>query len=84
MAAAIDPELLEAFLAESSDGLEQSERWLLDLERQPHNEGALRGLVQLFHTLKGAAAAVGLSDVATHLHYGESLLQDVFSDTVEI
>ena len=75
MPASVDPELLEAFLAESSDLLEQSEKTLLDLERQPDSARALQALFRHFHTLKGAAAAVGLSEVATHLHHGESLLQ---------
>src|SRR5262245_22099777 len=84
MAASIDPELLEAFLAESSDVLEQCEKTLLDLERQPRNAGAHASLLRNFHTLKGAAAAVGLAEVSTHVHHGESLLQVVKSGVVKI
>ena len=77
MTPGIDPELLEAFLAESGDLLEQGEKTLLDLERQPQNARALEALFRHYHTLKGAAAAVGLAEVATHLHHGESLLQAI-------
>lgn len=73
----IDPELLEAFLAEAGDVLAQSERTLLDLGQRPCDAAAVQALLRDFHTLKGAAAAVGLAEVASHLHRAESLLQDL-------
>lgn len=84
MAPNIDPELLEAFLAESSDLLEQSEKTLLDLERRPEDARDLQALFRHYHTLKGAAAAVGLAEVATYVHHGESLLQGVKVGTVKV
>jgi chemosensory pili system protein ChpA (sensor histidine kinase/response regulator) len=80
----IDPELFEAFLAETSDILVQSERTLLEFERQPRDPAPLSALLRDFHTLKGAAAAVGLAEVATHLHRGETLLQELQAGTVPL
>ena len=73
-------ELLHAFGIDADEALDKSQRLLLDLERNPHDASVLRELFRHFHTLKGAAAAVGLEDVAQHLHHGESLLDAAVED----
>jgi len=82
--AGVDPELLEAFLAETSDALAQGEKLLLDLEHRRRDPRALQELLRHLHTLKGAAAAVGLADVASHFHRGESLLQAVNAGQIRV
>ncbi len=73
----IDPELMEAFAIDADEALSATERVLLELETQPDNTDSLRSLFRHFHTLKGAAAAVGLGLVAEQLHHGESLLESI-------
>lgn len=75
--AELERELLDAFTIDATERIETLERVLLDLERQPEDRLLLRELFRHFHTLKGAAAAVGLEQVAEQLHHGESLLEDV-------
>jgi chemosensory pili system protein ChpA (sensor histidine kinase/response regulator) len=70
-------ELLEAFNVDASEAIERCEQLLLALERQPSSRDVLQALFRQFHTLKGAAGAVGLSSVAGQLHHGESLLESV-------
>ena len=71
------PELLQAFGIDAAESIERSQRLLLELERHPGGTLALRELFRHFHTLKGAAAAVGLERIAQQLHHGESLLDAV-------
>jgi len=80
----IDPELLEAFTLDADETLEASERLLLQLERQPNDRVILQALFRRFHTLKGAAAAVGLDSIAEQLHQGESLLEAVLNGALRV
>lgn len=80
----VDPELLEAFVLDAEEALEASERMLLQLERQPEDRDLLHALFRRFHTLKGAAGAVGLDHIAEHLHQGESLLEAVLQNTLRV
>jgi chemosensory pili system protein ChpA (sensor histidine kinase/response regulator) len=73
-ASAEPPELLQVFGIDAAESIERSQRLLLELERHPGSTLVLRELFRHFHTLKGAAAAVGLERVAQQLHHGESLL----------
>ncbi len=74
---AIEPELMEAFALDADAALEGIEEALLMLERAPTDHAPLRLLFRQFHTLKGAAASVGLEPLAAQLHGGESLLEDI-------
>ncbi len=78
------PELLQAFGIDAAEAIDTSQRLLLDLEHRPDDASLLRELFRHFHTLKGAAAAVGLERVAQQLHHGESLLDNVVDGRVAI
>lgn len=73
----IEPEMMEAFALDAETALEACETALLQLEQSPREIAPLRVLFRQFHTLKGAAAAVGLKRIAAQLHAGESLLEAV-------
>lgn len=79
----IEPEMMEAFTLDADAALSASETALLYLERNPRDRTQLRALFRHFHTLKGAAAAVGLSRIAEQLHAGETLLETVIESPVE-
>ncbi|MGD0948507.1 MAG: response regulator [Candidatus Binatia bacterium] len=80
----LERELLDAFTIDATETIEAVERVLLDLERQPEEHSLLRELFRHFHTLKGAAAAVGLEQVAEQLHHAESLLEEVLDGGVAV
>ncbi|MBI1815578.1 MAG: Hpt domain-containing protein [Deltaproteobacteria bacterium] len=80
----LDRELLDAFTIDATEAIEASEHLLLQLERQPDDRELLQALFRHFHTLKGAAAAVGLERVAEQLHHGESLLEAVLDSEVSV
>jgi chemosensory pili system protein ChpA (sensor histidine kinase/response regulator) len=83
-AADLERELLDAFTIDATEAIEASEHLLLELERQPDDPECLRALFRHFHTLKGAAAAVGLEEVAEQLHHGESLLEAIVDGEVAV
>ncbi|MDG2303654.1 MAG: response regulator [Candidatus Binatia bacterium] len=72
----VEPEIMEAFTLDADTALEASEGALIALEQNPADRGPLRILFRQFHTLKGAAAAVGLDRIAEQLHSGETLLEN--------
>lgn len=80
----LERELLEAFNVDASEGIERCEQLLLDLEQQPSDREMLHALFREFHTLKGAAGAVGLENVAAQLHEGESLLESVLEGEIRV
>lgn len=79
----IEPEMMEAFTLDADAALSASETALLYLERNPRDRTQLRALFRHFHTLKGAAAAVGLTRIAEQLHAGETLLETVIESPIE-
>ena len=80
--AAIDPELLQCFQEETEDHLENIDRCLNTLEEQitaleplsPSNQETLHSLRRSVHTLKGAAAVIGIEKVAAWGHDFEDFL----------
>ncbi len=80
----LERELLDAFTIDATEAIEASEQLLLELERQPDDRSLLQALFRHFHTLKGAAAAVGLETVAEQLHHGESLLEAVLDSEITV
>lgn len=80
----IERELLDAFTIDATETIEAAEQLLLGLERQPDDRELLQALFRRFHTLKGAAAAVGLETVVEQLHQGESLLETVLDAGITV
>lgn len=73
---AVEPEIMEAFALDADAALEACEGALVAFEKTPTDRAPLRILFRQFHTLKGAAAAVGLDRIAEQLHAGETLLEN--------
>jgi len=61
---ALEDELSEIFRQEARESVIELQRQLGSLRKSRDDLGAARQLERLFHTLKGAAATVGLADVA--------------------
>jgi chemotaxis protein histidine kinase CheA/ActR/RegA family two-component response regulator len=75
--AMIEREIMEAFMLDAKSALDASETALLLLERNPKDQSQLGILFRQFHTLKGAAASVGLTRISEQLHAGETLLENI-------
>lgn len=70
----LDPELREAFLDDATSCVGSIEQSLFSLENDPADADALNQICRELHTLKGASASVGLSDLADQLHRLEDVL----------
>jgi two-component system, chemotaxis family, sensor kinase CheA len=79
---------LHEFLIEGFDNLEQIERELLALERNPNSEAVLNSIFRSVHTIKGSSDFLGFTKLKTVTHAAENVLAGVragklsFDDTV--
>jgi chemotaxis protein histidine kinase CheA len=64
----LDPELREVFLADATDLFERIQALTLDLNGGRPVADVLRELGRCFHTLKGAAGSIGLTDLSARVH----------------
>src|SRR5690349_2445676 len=65
---------MQAFVAESEEGLHEMEDVLLELEHSLDPEG-VSTIFRHAHTLKGNAASLGLDELASLAHVVEELLE---------
>ncbi|MGV3482844.1 MAG: response regulator [Planctomycetaceae bacterium] len=70
----LDPELRDAFLDDARSCVSAMEAALLRLESDPQHADSLNQIGRELHTLKGASASVGLTDLADQLHRLEDTL----------
>jgi len=71
----LDDEMREAFLVDATELFERIENQVVGLKRESDHRGAIDELARCFHTLKGAAGSVGLSEVAALIHALEERLE---------
>ncbi|MDM8543515.1 Hpt domain-containing protein, partial [Desulfococcaceae bacterium HSG9] len=69
-----DTSLLEDFITESVEHLEDMETKLLQLESDPENHEILNDIFRSIHTIKGASDYMGLERIAELAHKLENLL----------
>lgn len=86
--AAPDPEgdtvLLELFRRETEPQLARVIQRLLELEQAPANREAVRDLMRVLHSLKGAARVVGLSAIVSLCHAMEECLARVMAGRLTV
>jgi two-component system chemotaxis sensor kinase CheA len=66
--------IVKEFVAESGEMLDQLERDLIALERNPSSAETLGSLFRSLHTIKGAAGFMGLAKLGALAHGGETVL----------
>ncbi len=69
-----DHSLLDDFIVESGEHLEETERNLLRLEQQPDDAVVLNDIFRSIHTIKGSSEYLGLERIAELTHKLESFL----------
>ena len=69
-----DNSLLQDFITETGEHLEDTERNLLRLEQQPEDAGVLNEIFRSIHTIKGSSEYLGLERIAELTHKLENLL----------
>lgn len=69
-----DVPLVQDFIAESREHLESAEAGLLDLETRPDDKEVLNQIFRAFHTIKGMAGFLNLTEIGSLAHSTENLL----------
>jgi two-component system chemotaxis sensor kinase CheA len=67
-------EVIDEFLIESSELLEQFERDLVTLEKDRNSPELLASIFRAIHTIKGSGGTLGFSKIAALSHVGENVL----------
>lgn len=73
MALDADDEILQDFLVEASEILEQLNEQLVDLEHSPEDNELLNAVFRGFHTIKGGAGFLGLDALVNVCHRSEDI-----------
>ncbi len=69
----VDQEILEDFLVEAGEILEQLSEQLVDLEQRPSDKDLLNAIFRGFHTVKGGAGFLQLDAMVECCHKAENL-----------
>src|SRR5436305_12110439 len=82
-------EIIQEFLVESHENLDQLDRDLVSLEQQPQSRELVSGIFRTIHTIKGTSGFLAFTRLESVTHAGESLLarlrdgtQAVTADTI--
>lgn len=84
-----DKEILSAFITESSEALEKTEMVLLNLEEtisgnKKVDSSKIDTIFRTFHSIKGSAGFIGLSDTQKVTHDAETLLDLIRKDKLSL
>ncbi|MBJ7536784.1 chemotaxis protein CheA [Marinomonas transparens] len=69
----LDEEILQDFLVEAGEILEQLSEQLVDLEQNPEDKPLLNAIFRGFHTVKGGAGFLQLTALVDCCHYAENV-----------
>jgi two-component system chemotaxis sensor kinase CheA len=80
----LDRELVEEFISDAREQLENIEQGALALEKDVHDAEGIHTLFRAFHTLKGNAGFLDLTAVSSLAHLLESLLDEARENRLEV
>ena len=75
--ALVDDAMVDVFIEESTEVLEDANKYLEICEKDPNDRDAIRNLRRAFHTIKGSSRMVGLDNVGEVAWLSESLFNYV-------
>ncbi|MDP5032722.1 chemotaxis protein CheW [Paraglaciecola sp.] len=73
MAFDVDEDILQDFLVEAGEILEQLQEQLVDLENNPEDAGLLNAIFRGYHTVKGGAGFLSLTELVDVCHGAENV-----------
>jgi two-component system chemotaxis sensor kinase CheA len=82
--AADDVPLVFDFIAESQEHIESAEAGLLQLENSPGDAEAINLIFRAFHTMKGMAGFLNLTQIGSLAHSAENLLDRARKGTLQL
>jgi two-component system chemotaxis sensor kinase CheA len=79
-----DDPILQTFLIECTELLEEMESSLLQLENAPDDEDIINALFRAAHTIKGSSGIVGFEQIERFTHKGENILEKVRQGDIKV
>ncbi len=79
-----DDPIIQTFIIESSELLQEMENALLELENSPDDDDILNALFRAAHTIKGSSGIVGIETVERFTHRVENVLENVRQGKIKI
>lgn len=77
-------DLLQEFIGEASEGLEQLDNDLIALEKDPYNQELLRNIFRVMHTIKGTCGFLSLTKLEKVAHASEDVLGKIRDGKIAI
>lgn len=77
-------EIVQEFLVESLEGLDQLDHDFVELEKDPDNADLLANIFRCIHTVKGTCGFLGFSKLESVTHSGENLLSRLRDGTIKL
>ena len=69
----VDEDILQDFLVEAGEILEQLQEQLVDLENNPEDADLLNAIFRGYHTVKGGAGFLALTELVEICHGAENV-----------
>ena len=79
----VDEEILQDFLVEASDLVDQLNEQLVDLENSPTDSDLLNAVFRGFHTIKGGAGFLAITPLIEVCHRAENVFDKIRNGDVE-
>jgi len=79
-----DPDLLQDFLQEAEEHIANVEQKLIEWENDPENADIIDDIFRPFHTIKGVAGFLNLTDVNSLAHEYENLLDQARDGKIQL
>jgi len=73
----VDEEILQDFLVEASELVDQLNEQLVDLEQSPEDADLLNAIFRGFHTIKGGAGFLGVTSLVEVCHRAENVFDKI-------
>jgi len=80
----LDPDILNDFITESSELIEQLDQDLVQLESQPQDLDLLNSIFRALHTIKGSGSFLGLDPLTNFAHAAEDALNVLRKGEVKV
>ncbi len=76
--------ILQTFIIESSELVQDMENALLQLEKSPDDQDTINALFRAAHTIKGSAGVVGIENIEKFTHKIENVLEQVRQGRIDV
>jgi len=80
----VQDDIVKEFLVESNENLDQVDRDLISLEKEPSSQEILARIFRAVHTIKGTTGFLGFSKLESVAHAGENLLSRLRDGTLDL